>query len=396
MSKILLAVLSFCWFPYLLKGQPVRNSLLSGELVSQHIVDTIPISVEHNLIFLTVYIDQKPRKFLLDTGAPTTLSASLQHELKYDTLFKGTLIDVHGTSDSASFVKVTAFSVGKLEFRNVPSAVLNLRNSFLGCFGIDGIIGGNTLQHLVCKFDIRSRQIIFSDGPSITPASKPIPITLDNQSSPYLKINPGPRANEELLFDTGYTGLYSLCNRNYQFFISRRRLKNTELAKGKGNSTFGLYGSGTPTQLYLLKLRYIKVNNGRITKPIISTSSDRNSKLGAELFTYGTVTIDYRHKAFWFQPYQQKVNAANPGTWGIEPTSINGRICVGVVWSGTPAEKAGLSYGQPILKVNGFQLSDVTLCNMFTISWEIQSELTLEVEVDDEIRSIKLTKAFYK
>lgn len=395
MSKFFVSFFLAFWFEHSLIAQPTSISL-SPELIIQNIVDTIPISVEQKLIFLTVDLNQKPRKFLLDTGAPTILSASLQHELRYDTIVKGKLVDVHEISDSTAFVRINEISIGRMKFKNLPAAVVNLKNSFLGCLGIDGVIGSNALLHLVCKFDIRSKHIILSDSNILAPASKPVLITLDNQFSPYLKINPGPRTSEELLFDTGYNGLYSLCNRNYQFFVSRRRLRNTELAKGNGNNVFGLYGPGTAKPLYLLKLKFIKVNNSRINKPVISTSSHRNSLLGTEVFSYGIVTLDYPRKAFWFQPYQKNIKAINPGNWGFEPAFINGRVCIGLVWSGTLAEKAGLSYGQPILKVNDIKLTDIAFCDMFARDWQIQEELTLEVEINGEIRKIKLTKEFFR
>ncbi|MBX2956498.1 MAG: aspartyl protease family protein [Cyclobacteriaceae bacterium] len=376
-----------------------QESLLSGELITKNTSDTLLIALHQNLIIVEASVLNVKRKFLLDTGAPTVISAGLQNEIKADTIFTIELSDIHEVSRSTAFVSLKLVSLGKLQFQEIPAGVMDAQNPFFECLGIDGIIGSNLLHHTAIRIDSRANQIIIADKVETTPTQKPVALNLDQQKSPYLKINPGPRTSEELLFDTGFTGLYSLCNRNYKFFTNRNRLKKVELSKGIGSSTLGLYGTGNnPDTTYLLRLRFLKVNETKLSRPIITTSPDRNSKLGAELFQYGVITLDYTQKRFWFEPYTNQMPITE-SYWGFEPSVASGYLIVGRVWQNSNAQQAGLMAGQRILMVNKMRLSAASFCDASDELKDLadKGELTLEVEeADGRVKTISIKKELVK
>jgi predicted aspartyl protease len=376
-----------------------KSFLLRGELLTKNNCDTLQIEFYQQLPILETTVFNRRVRFLIDTGAPTLISRQLQGEIQADTIAKKNIEDVNGFSDSIAFVSIKEISLGNLHFQNIPAGVFDFKNDIWKCIEIDGIIGSNLLQHTVVIIDGQAEQLILCDQLKETPKQKPLSITFSNQKSPLIKIKPGPRTSEELLVDTGFNDLYSLCARNYIFFQNRKRLKNTRLSSAIGHSSIGLLGGTKIDTVFLLQLKYLKINNVKILRPIVSTSNDQNSKLGSGIIRYGKMILDYPGQRFWFIPYT-KLRSENNTYWGFEPSAVDGHFVIGLVWQNSNASRSGLMSGQKIISINNYNLESNNFCETirtWSNTWSRKNELILEVENEDgRVNTITLSKETVK
>ena len=82
---------------------------------------------------------------------------------------------------------------------------------------------------------------------------------------------------------------------------------------------------------------------------------------GSKLLDYGNVTIDFRHKDFYFEPFEKLVDL-DQKLLGFSPTIINNKACVGIVWDDDLSEN--MSYGDEIISVNGIDFSQIDICEL--------------------------------
>ena len=111
---------------------------------------------------------------------------------------------------------------------------------------------------------------------------------------------------------------------------------------------------------YELLLPSLKLINTELENIVTHTTNDNNSRIGAELLEYGIMTIDYRHKRFYFKPNADKIDVAK-GDFGFTRTLKNERLIIGFVWDKELKNK--LSYGDEIIEIND---KSVNICDLIT------------------------------
>jgi predicted aspartyl protease len=133
-------------------------------------LDIIPIEEDGFHIFLDAFINSKPARLLIDTGASRTvfdavrIKAFLEEEEhnfeKIDKLSTGL-----GTNTMESHsVILKEFAIGETIFTDYQTVVLNMEHvnqsyRMLGYPEIDGVLGGDLLHELKAVIDYRKKQI---------------------------------------------------------------------------------------------------------------------------------------------------------------------------------------------------------------------------------------------
>lgn len=324
----------------------------------------LPYESINEKIIIKARINDKTYRFLLDTGAPTTISTQLSETLKPALVAQIPVWDVNNARDSMMVVSLNEIFVGDIAFKNIPALVAKPNIAF-ECFELDGIIGSNLMRNSILQIDERNKQMVLTDDVkrlnlSAKQASK---LWLDRQSSPIIqiKLKNKNQAKEQLLFDTGMQGLYDVSMRHLATF-QKHKLFET-LGKGVGSNAMGLHGMAKDTTIYRLRLPVMEINGHKLLNIVTETTLDDNSRIGASLLQYGVVTVDYKHKKFYFSPYTLTDTDTREKRFPINIVPKGDQIFIGTVWSDALSSK--ISAGDQVIAIDGVNYEKTDLCALF-------------------------------
>jgi hypothetical protein len=259
------------------------------------------------------------------------------------------------------------FFFGEVEFVDTPTLVYELNESAVfTCFDVDGFIGSNMLRNSIVQIDGQSQTITLTDKRKNLALDKENSTKIfltKNQSNPYIwvELKGEKKGREQLLIDTGAGDLYDLSKNYYDFFKDKKIFK--QLGTAKGASSISLFGDAPVSTQYKLLLPVLVVNNKELHHVITETTDDDNSRVGAKLLDYGKMTINYKNKRFYFEPYEQ-IQENTYYDYGFSSTLIGDKLCIGLVWD--EALKEDLFYGDEIISLNGMSVTNVVLCDLLT------------------------------
>jgi hypothetical protein len=341
--------------------------------------EEIPFELVNDKIIIPVRIGGEEYRFLLDTGAPTIVSQALAKTLELETLVEIPVGDVTGKKKPMGIVLLPEIALGDTEFRKIRSLVnTDDSNLVFGCFEIDGFIGSNLLRSSIVQLDVRQQKLIITDKRKRLNLDKArsAPIALvGEQKSPWMvvEVSGEEKTGDQLLIDTGSDDVYDLSSQVYDV-LSQKRIF---VPKGEsmGASSIGLFGAGDQLRQYRLLLPRLRVPGLELTNLAVVTTPDTHSRIGTGLFHYTILTLDYRKKRVYFDPYVSTAEVDQPVRDISLSVDENGLI-VGHVWSDELKDK--LNFGDRILLLDG---EPYELCNIIRTSDRFQQRDTLTLRV---------------
>ena len=340
---------------------------------------SIPYENINGKVILYVKIKDKSYRFLLDTGAPTSISSKLYDELNPPSITKIPISDANNKTDSLSVVRLDEIQIGEVIFSKIPTLVMK-NNIIFECFQIDGFIGSNLLRNSVLQIDNKSKNLIItSDNKKLTLNSKhSSDLILDNQSSPFITIylKNKKKAKERLLLDLGMNGFYDLSLKNFSLFNKYEIFK--VLATAKGSNSMGLFGVAEDTLQYRLLLPQMEINGFKISNISTETTIGNNSRIGSKILEYGMVTIDYRNKKFYFSPPIKNDLGATEKKFPITFIPRNNKLYVSFIWAKNLTDI--ISKGDQIISIDEINYENLSFC-----------DIIIKTHVFSDKKSIKLT-----
>ena len=311
-------------------------------------------------------INGKTYRFILDTGAPMTISSNLYDELKPTIINRLPITDQSGKKDSLFVVSLKEITIGDITFTDIPTLVLN-QTLLLDCFHADGFIGSNLLRNSIVQFNDASKTVtVTNDGNKLTlnrKQSSALFLT-KNQSSPFIwiKLKGKKSAREQLLFDSGMDGLYALSLSHYAAFEKYNILEI--LGKANGSYTIGAHGPANNAIQYKLRLSSMEINSSKLNNITIRTTENNDSRIGSKLLENGIVTIDYKNRKFYFEPFFSKEINLLEKDFPVELIYRNNQVQVGIVWDTTLADK--IKAGDQIVAIDEISYENIDICNLVT------------------------------
>jgi len=330
----------------------------NGNFVNPDYFIELPFQKINNKIIVDVELGGKKRKFILDTGAPMVISNKLFNELNYTVLSKQKISDINQNTDSLLLVKVDSLKIGNNFITELPAIVL-ANNLIMDCLEVDGFIGSKALRNSVIQFDIKNQIMIITNNISKLKLDLPIgnDIMLDQQSSPYLKFNIGAKISEFVLFDTGSDEFYSMANEKIEKF---RKAKDFKIIyKSSGSNTLGMAGFANSKETSLMFMPFIKLNGVKIDNIISESNNDINSRIGVKMLDYGKLTLDYKNKKCFFEPYSNNQEFEN-NQLQISLNFIDNHLCIGKIW--TKELNQQVEIGDKIISINDINVDNMTIC----------------------------------
>jgi Aspartyl protease len=362
-----------------------KFNLNQGGTLQKGYFSVIKFENYYGYIIVTAKIEGGNYRFILDTGAPNSISKALQEKLKLKTMRKILVGDANNDKDSLSVVSMEALTFGDVTFNNVPTLVIDLP-PFMACMGVEGFIGSNMLRNSVVRFSYVDSTVTITDevkklNLSKAKASK-IYLT-PFQSNTYIYVRLMNKINEQLLFDTGDRGFYDLSANVYKKLEKHAIFKKS--ATGFGRASLGLYGSGKDTIRYRLQLDEMKINNANFKNITTDLSTDDNSRIGHAILKYGNATVDYKNKKFYFEPFKD-TNDMSEKSFPISPLPILNKLYVGIIWDENL--KKQVSIGDQIIAIDDIDYEKTDICEVLKGSL-LKGKNTFKITTKDKKGNVK-------
>lgn len=351
-------------------GQEVVD-LNKGTISPGDYFETIPYRYTNGKVIITVVIDERPYNFLLDTGAPFAISEKLRKLLDPAVIGKEIVQDQSGATDSLLFISLPKVNVGTVTFINTPGIVMPAHTAeIFDCLGIDGIIGSNMLRRSIVHIDGQNKKLILTNTVKKLNLNRVPFLNMELtkvQSSPHIivRLKKGDKAaTDKLLFDSGADVFYQMATNAYRWF--RKEIDAFDsLGSGMGSYTFGIHGNAGHQEHFMISIPEFYINK-EVFKTVIATTTEGDvSRLGSRLLEYGKVTLNYRDKRFYYEPYEGAgLEQLSLPDWGIMPAlrSTDGKMVVGIIWDKTLEDQINL--GDEILKFGTTDYGDMDLCDI--------------------------------
>lgn len=314
-------------------------------------------------LIIKVLIKGKQYKFLFDTGAPNIISNSLSNELSLVPIDSKPVWDVNGKVDSLDIVSLSDLIIGDIHFQDIPLFVSKDQYLF-DCLNVDGSIGSNLLRNSIVQLSSIKNSMIITDQPDKLNLNSKVysDLYVDTiQSSPYLEtyIKGKESVTIPMIFDSGSNGLFQIALNHY--ILCKDKNIFNEIGKAEGSNTIGAYGLGTDTIHYRLIIPEVNINGAIFKNVNAQTTINENSSIGTDILKYATITLDYKSKKLYFEPFNQTVDLHQ----GLFPISIkikSGKPVIGTIWNNDLKSK--ISINDLILSIDNENLSNISSCDL--------------------------------
>ncbi len=364
MNRLLLCCLVIL-LPLLVLGQKLRLDM--GKARKSNYYEEIPFEYVKSKIIIPVTIEGETYRFLLDTGAPNVLSQDLYNKITTHGERTTRVRDANEQKGRLKMVSVPELTLGNTIFENTPVLVYDLHNGPLGCFKIDGFIGSNLLRKSILQISLQERLLRITDRRKKLDLNKKNAHKISlrgDQKSPYLWIDlDGEQeggAREHVLIDTGMSGFYDISSSNYAQMEHLDIF--TVVASSEGASSISLFGTAKVGEQQRLLVPKIGIGNTTFHNLVTETTDDNNSRIGSDILEYGTITIDFKNKRFYFNAKAASIDLQEKQL-SFTPAYYEDRFIIGFVWD--DSLKDTLAFGDELLKVNGVDMAQMDKCEFF-------------------------------
>ncbi|TNJ41706.1 clan AA aspartic protease [Tamlana fucoidanivorans] len=351
-------------------------------------------------IIIPVTIENRTYKFMLDTGAPNVISKELSVKIESKSISQINVSDATNKRNQLELVSIPELQLGSIRFINCPTLVDNTsHNLIFDCFDIDGIIGSNMLYKSIIQINLDNKLLVVTDTPKRLHLNKDEAFKMDlinAQKSPYIWIEfKGDKTvKEHVLIDTGMKGFYDL-TLNHMNKLSDYGIY-TKVSEATGSASMSLFGTAKQNTQYRLIIDQLKFVNTVFNNTLVKTTNDTNSRIGAEMLKYGTMTFNFKQKRFYFNPHNRVVDMKQKHL-GFSPSILGNKIIVGIVWSADLKEQ--LEYGDEIITVDDLDVQSTPLCDFINGSAQVMHNDTFSMVVkkaNGALKTVLIKKSYFK
>lgn len=358
----------------------------SGSLQQNEYAVVVPFNYDYNIALINVLINDKPYKFLVDTGAPTVISKAIFKDLNIKPALEINIIDSQGQKNKQDLVYVPEIKIGALTYRKIGAVVADLRDVFeFDCMGIDGIIGANQMAKSYWKFDYPSKEITVAHSLetfNLKQFTDTIPFTVSAQQTPYVKgtVNGYPA---KFTYDTGFAGFMDVAKGMDTF-------DNASGFTSFGSSSVGLYGTVEAVTTRSIKADHIDLGSVRMTAQIVDL--DDSGLLGNTFMKNYETILDWQSQRIYLKKMSD-VDESFKTSFGFSYRFKENKLTVTGLIKELPID---LQIGDELLQINELDfrnLESSTVCERFdTFTLKDMNTITVIYKRDGAESSTVLTR----
>ena len=317
-----------------------------------------PYGMDNGKMIVQASINGVEGRFLLDTGAPCSVTHSFAQRAGIQGGQATQVYDSNGNIAQTRIVNLPHLRVGGFTFMQLQAMVLQEGN-MVEQFGIDGIVGYNLMRQGIAKFDGRAHKFILTTD--TTGLGIDLMCGILMVPDPYSTMVPIRVGNvtDTVMFDTGALDFYEMANKVY----TRVQADTTHfrcLAKGSGILSMGAAGLEAQSLKYRVLIPDCHIGNTPFANVTTITTDALESRIGSNILLHGDVIVDYAQKLFYYQPHATgtaPVDVYQP-EWDVVVTVMGDHLAAGMVWSNA---KGDIHSGDRIVAIGDQRIDKVDM-----------------------------------
>ncbi|MTI21813.1 hypothetical protein E1176_12345 [Fulvivirga sp. RKSG066] len=369
--KPLLKKTSILLLLFALSACGAGSKWVETKIPQQLFLETIPVDMNVDLMFATVTIKGNNYRFLVDTGAPFSISAEVAKEIDFQPTGSSVTSSSGLRKGRLNHGKINEVNIGPISFKNVTSYVIDFKQSIiLDCLGFDGIIGSNLMNSCVWQLDPVNEQIVITDDISRleSPLGQSISMKkVGGQQSPYIPVQINKGDVGYALFDTGSSHFITVTYKSYLSAKKKGKASAIEVLTGRGLGSSGIFGSDDTTQ-FEIKLNKVKIGKELMHNVVTDMSHTDKTKVGMKFVKGRIVTLDFPNSKFYISPTETANIPKNIKSFGLDiRPNKNNEMIIGSVFENSPAADAGIITDSRVLAVDNIDtdMENQDHCSLF-------------------------------
>jgi peptidoglycan hydrolase-like protein with peptidoglycan-binding domain len=323
----------------------------------------VKIREVNNAVLVPVRVNGRDLSFLLDTGSEhSAIDASVASSLNLGQVANVEVLKNYRTQP-ATADQTTKIGIGGLAFDGKILTVLNLR-SVARALGnaVDGVVGNDILQDFAFTLNYSREELV--TGRLAELGDTGVPLKLRRSGDEFFVPIRLMSSSEELLLDTGTNST----NLSWGTWQQLSRVWTPD------ETIDGIVRAGFPTppaflvcvpdlRLGEIGVRDQAVRVQRAVNTGAFSSAGFGGTMGSEFLRQFEVTFDLKHdEIFLKKDPRSKPDPYRYVTVGIQfAQNDQGTYTVMSVWKNSPADQAGIRFGDRIGAINGASTASMTV-----------------------------------
>jgi predicted aspartyl protease len=348
----------------------------SGKISTDQFIEKVDLKVRKDLVFVPVTIQGKVYNFLLDTGAPFSISKKLQEKYNFKQVAKSHIVDSDQNRQQVGWVNVSSISIGDVIFTDQVAFIGDFgSNPVIKCLEIDGIVGSNILRQCNWTIDQEINVLTFSKNATGHDHKKcmTIPFSTDQQFNMYINIGLGQAAVKNVLVDYGSNGSVTVSKKVFSMLKEKSIVGSTMTQRGTKQS--GIVGEPVDLHREFVYTDSVCIDSSYLRQVMVRTGN--TTSIGNQILSRFMVTIDWENRQLHFSPAIDKPEPLNIVGFGLGYSADQG-IYVQSIVEPSNAYKAGVRPNMKVLKVDHLNFEGgVRYCDY--IFHEFGQEIFLEL-----------------
>lgn len=322
-------------------------------LSARHFVDSIPIEFDDNQIYVRVHAQGKTYRLCIDTGSSQGIVYTDGRFPWVRRLGKITSHDANGISHKIDVVEYADFRIGHLTIHGYTGSLLN---SHIDHTGYDAVLGFDLVNKgLAIKIDAARGMMVITDDLHYFDHEVGYAVKYRlPRWVPVIPVTPYSGCTDEARFDTGSRRLYVMSADSRRRFSARYADFDSQVEGwGQGSRAIGSFGAERVSDVAFLWLDALQWGGYSFCDYHTMTTQGA-SRIGAEIFNYGSVVMNPRRKELIFQPKDSSTTClVSNEQMEIAFVPVKGRPTVGLIWDGSRHYRNGLRQGDLIISIDG-------------------------------------------
>jgi len=326
------------------------NGVVSAQVEDIPIKGIVPFELKEHCIIVKGKVNGSLRQydFILDTGALTFIDKEVAAELDLKT--------------RGNMAKMDTLEMGNVSIPNI-FAFTTFNSEAFKKHGITfhGIIGSNLLERFKVTLDYRNQRMIISpDDETTKGTTHGYRCKFTNHPvnyAPMVDCTINGNVSVKAMVDTGqpYSIVFPL-----EYLDKLNARNNQHLVKSKGIMV--KWPNTKTTDSSIWRLEQFEMENLKINNLLCCFAELPRflsiPLLGRDYLARFLITIDYPNDEILFVPYEEPQFVDNLFSFGINlGKGENNTIVVEGLWTGGPADRAGIQVGDEIVGCNSMPVS---------------------------------------
>ncbi|MEM7282612.1 MAG: aspartyl protease family protein [Pseudomonadota bacterium] len=313
---------------------------------------SVPLESRATKVYVEVTIEDRPLRFVLDTGSPSMIASSVADELGLPLVDTNIGRDSHGAEIRTNIVQ-TDLELGGVEFQNVPLFAADFSKAKAAqCFVGEGVLGSEILPLCAWQIDVPNSTLRcntrLDELDHVEKAKKLSLYDFGYPHAPFLDVVFAKDAKSKAMFDTGSPSHFTISPPDFEGAKKSRAI--TDVQSGYGSLGASLGGQAPNGDQVRGKLKSLEIGDLKIGRMNTVMRESPPSLIGASFLDHFVVTLDFRSSAAYLDKYSDEVFTKPSFGFSL---GFEEQIFVSLVWKDSKAERAGLRVGQRITSING-------------------------------------------